>query len=491
MSVYVSNYKHDIFVSYAQADNEPLLPGESGWVTNLISGLKILLGKKLGHQETFSLWMDYELRGNTVVTPQIYEQLTNSATFLIILSPAYLASQWCRLELNTFLAEQGKESGRLFIIEHDKVERPPALTDLLGYKFWRLDNTEQPRTLGLPKPSAEEVEYYQRLDDLARQLTEKLVDLNAQIKSSTSSPIATTDSPKENTQELPPLTTDPSSTSAPIAPVTVFLAEVTDDLEARRQEVKRGLEQQGIQILPNKVYSFANIQQAIDEDLQQCQLFIQLLSDKAGNNYPQFQYERAQTAQIAILQWREPNLAMTDITDSNHRALLEGSTVIASGLVEFQTYIINQLKKQQQPTIEPLEGDSLVFINAAPEDMELAYQVRDILDAHGIGYSLPLDITVTTKATEMRSHLEQNLLTCDAVLVLYDHTSIIWVNEQLLYCRRIQRKREQPIQVIAVYNTPTTSKHALNIKLPNMQVLDCPTPHVDTCLPLFLQRLQI
>lgn len=481
MSVYVSNYQHDIFVSYAQADNESLLPGESGWVSHLISGLKILLGKKLGHQEAFSLWMDHELRGNAVVTPQIYEQLTNSATFLIILSPAYLASQWCRLELNTFLAEQGKESGRLFIVEHDRVERPPPLTDLLGYKFWRLDNTEQPRTLGLPKPSAEEIEYYQRLDDLARQLAEKLVGLNTQAKSSTSN--ATADFSKDIQK---------SSFSIPeAAPITVFLAEVTDDLETRRQEVKRGLEQQGIQILPNKVYSYANIQQAIDEDLQQCRLFIQLLSDKTGNNYPQFQYERAKVAQIAILQWREAHLAMTEIIDANHRALLEGSTVIASGLVEFQTHIINQLKKQQQPTIESPEGDSLVFINAAPEDMELAYQVRDILDAHGVGYSLPLDITVATKATEMRYHLEQNLLTCDAVLVLYDNTSIIWVNEQLLYCRRIQRKREQPIQVIAVYNTPTTSKHALNIKLPNMQVLDCPTPHVDTCLPLFLQRLQI
>jgi len=485
MSVYVSNYKHDIFVSYAQADNESLLPGESGWVTHLISGLKILLGKKLGHQGTFSLWMDYELRGNSVVTPQIYEELSNSATLLVILSPAYLASQWCRLELNTFLAEQGKESGRLFIIEHDKVERPPPLTDLLGYKFWRLDNTEQPRTLGLPKPSAEEVEYYQRLDDLARQLSEKLVELSAQSESSVSVSTPTIDSPKENdsTQSL----SFPQVTA--VEPVTVFLAEVTDDLEARREEVKRGLEQQGIQILPNKVYSFANIQQAIDEDLQQCRLFIQLLSDKTGNNYPQFQYERAQDAQMAILQWREPNLAIANIADSNHRQLLEGSKVIACGLVEFQTHIINQLKKQQQPTIEALEGDSLVFINAAPEDMGLAYQVRDILDAHGVGYSLPLDITLATKATEIRAHLEQNLLTCDAVLVLYDNTSIIWVNEQLLYCRRIQRKREEPIQVIAVYNTPTTNKHALNIKLPNMQILDCPTPHVDTCLPLFLQRL--
>jgi hypothetical protein len=131
----------------------------------------------------------------------------------------------------------------------------------------------------------------------------------------------------------------------------------------------------------------------------------------------------------------------------------------------------------------------LVFINAAPEDMTVAHQIKEFLDHHGFGYSLPLDIAVTTKAAEIRYHLEQNLLACDSVIVIYGNTSIIWVNEQLLYCRRLQSRRDQPLKVIAVYNTPSVGKPPLNIKLPNMQILDCPAPHVTTCLPRFLQCL--
>ncbi len=186
MPNYVPNYKHDIFISYAHVDNE-LLPGaEKGWVTTLVNTLKKLLNQKLGRADSYSLWMDYKLRGNEAVTPDIDEQLKQSATFVFILSSGYLASRWCRLEFYTFFQQAGEDSGRLFMVEYEPTARSegqlPEILKLLGYPFWQRDeDTDEPRTLGIPKPHPDrDQEYYQQINKLATELANKLKQLQAQ-----------------------------------------------------------------------------------------------------------------------------------------------------------------------------------------------------------------------------------------------------------------------------------------------------------------------
>jgi len=365
---------NDIFVSYARVDNEPLPGADKGWVTTLINGLTTSLAQNLGRADAYSLWMDFELRENEPIPPEIAKQLENSATLLLILSPGYLASSWCRWELDTFLTKVGKDSGRVFVVERHKMELPEELTDLLGYKFWVTDNTGKPRTLAIPKPKYEEFEYYQKLDDLARELSDKLKSLKEPPERESA----------VSTQEIAPIPTDSHT--------TIFLAVVSDDLEERRDEVKRYLEQQSVRVLPEKAYSFANIQPVIDQDLNQCSLFVQLLSEKTGNSLPKFQYERAIAVDLPILQWRAKGLNLNEVHDQEHKVLLSQSTVMASSLVEFQEHVINQLNPKPKPaiTIDKTEGSHLVFINAAPnDDMPLANQIKDILMENGIGCVLP------------------------------------------------------------------------------------------------------
>lgn len=186
MSSYISGYQHDVFVSYAHVDNEPLVGADKGWVTTLITELKKLLGQKLGRADAYSLWMDYKLRGNQPVTPDIDAQLKSTATFLLILSPGYLASKWCVLEYTTFLQQVGPGSGRIFMVEKDFIERehkPLEFQELLGYQFWgRHADTDRVRTLGIPRPNPDrEPEYYQQLDDLATELASTLNLLKTQM----------------------------------------------------------------------------------------------------------------------------------------------------------------------------------------------------------------------------------------------------------------------------------------------------------------------
>jgi hypothetical protein len=130
--------------------------------------------------------MDYKLRGNEPVTPDIDKCLKNSATFLPILSTGYLASRWCRLEFETFLKQVGSGSGRIFMVEYhfmERSEKPLEFQELLGYTFWFREPTGRTRTLGIPIPNPNrEPEYYHILDDLAHQLAIKLRELRIQVE---------------------------------------------------------------------------------------------------------------------------------------------------------------------------------------------------------------------------------------------------------------------------------------------------------------------
>jgi len=471
MSVYVPNYKHDIFVSYAQADNEPLADNENnGWVTTLIKGLRVLLAQKLGRTNAYSLWMDDELRDdNSPVTPIVIEQLYNSAIFLLFLSPDYLSSKWCLYELDTFLSKVGTDFGRVFVVERSTVpQRPQKIDGLRVYRFWTVNKAGNPQTLAIPKPNPDEFEYYQKLNDLTYQLVNQLKTL------------------KKQEQSLPLFTpTRLEHTS----PTTVFLAEVTDDLEKQRNTVKCYLEEQGVQLLPNKTYSVANIQEFLDQDLAQCCLFVQLLSDKVDNsNFSRFQYERAKAAGLPILQWREPKLNSQSVRDPAHHDLLQSRTAIE--LSEFQSYIIEQLPAKSKEKPKTVVADTWVFINTAPEDMEFALQIKESLEQEGIGYSLPLEISTATKATEIREDLEQNLLDCDAVIVPYYKTPVAKVRQYLMFCRRMQAKRERPFKIIAICDKPLPDKPPLHMKLPQTEILACPTLQVETCLPRFIEVIK-
>lgn len=467
------NKQLDIFVSYAHVDNEPLPGADKGWVTTLINGLKNLLGQKLGRADAYSLWMDDEVRGNTEVTPHIIEQIEIADTFLFVLSQGYLESQWCRLELSIFLSRVNESSGRIFIVERGEVEKPDNLSDLQGYKFWVKDDSGKLRILATPKPNSEEREYYQKLDDLAHELSDKIKYLK-KIKK------------KENTvstQEVTPITIKH----------TVFLALASDDLEEYRDDTKRYLEQQGVQILPKKNYSLFddNSKQQLEQDLKQSNFFVQLLSEKTGHGLPQLQYEYARTVDLPIFQWCT-NVNFKHVSDI-HQTLLLQSTVIVSPLVEFQEHIISKLKSKSETKTEYRIGNPLVFINRIPNDIPVANKIKDFLKTHQISSCFPLSSNTLTKPKEIQQDLDKHLLQCNSVIVVYASATEYWLDEQIRYCQRIQVQRTQPFKIVAVYDKLFPNKQQLlswGVPNLNIETLECVAPQDENCLPEFIRILR-
>ena len=179
----VPGYRHDIFVSYAHVDNQPDTGVAEGWVSTLVEGLRRRLDAKLGRREAYSLWMDPKLAGHVPITPEIMENLRKSVTLLVVLSPGYLSSEWCRQEMGTFLntvKEQERSGTRVFIVERTKMEesgRPSELKELelVGYPFWVQEHdSDPPRTLGDPQPHPEDHLYYDALNKLSYELAQEL-----------------------------------------------------------------------------------------------------------------------------------------------------------------------------------------------------------------------------------------------------------------------------------------------------------------------------
>ena len=69
---FVPDHDHDVFVSYAHIDNEPLAGAADGWVTTLVRNLTTIVRQKLGDREgRLDVWVDDELAGNVPFPAQI------------------------------------------------------------------------------------------------------------------------------------------------------------------------------------------------------------------------------------------------------------------------------------------------------------------------------------------------------------------------------------------------------------------------------------
>jgi TIR domain len=430
----LNGYTHDIFVSYAHNDNQPLVSGTDGWVRTLVNLLRVRTVEKVG-SNALDIWMDYELSGNSAVTPTITDALTRSAILLFVGSESYLASAWCQRELNAFLrgsVEDRRSNAlkRLFMISRDKIDRsrlPEPLQDLIGYKFWRED-AGRPIPLGFPLPERNDTEYWSALNTISLEIADTLKTL----------------------QQGP-------ATPAQTGPV-VHLAEVTEDLEPLRQDVAAYLKQAGINILPNGYYprdGIRSFQDAVERDLRSCTLFVQLLSAVPGRKpteLPQgfsgLQYQLAQVAQKDILQWRNPDLNLNDIGDTEHRKLLLGSTVIAEGLEVFKQRVKEHVFAQKRPShpVTAPHSQKLIFINTESGDRKIAERIANCVTRKGFGF-------VLSRETKVRNELQERLQECDGAIIIYASSPAKWVVRQQGYIRKIFQELNPPPPTVAIYET--------------------------------------
>jgi hypothetical protein len=454
---YVPGYEFDVFVSYAHVDNDAVEPADHGWVDALHRILRTTLAQKFGRKEAFSIWRDSQnLRSNHEISGHIPDQVKSSAVFLAILSTGYVESKNCLQELKTFVNNvKTGASQRLFVVQTTPIDEhkvPEEFRDLRKSQFWIPDLNEKPRLLGWPLPRndvAEDIhqQYYPKIVGLADDIFVKLDELKKAAGDTVPRPPAEVGHKKH----------------------AVLLAAVIDDLDARREEMRRYLDQAGIGTLPAGDYRLTRteFEQSFSADLDKCKAFVQLLGPIAGKSPPdvpegfaRLQFDLAKSRHVPILQWRSQDINVLGVSSAAQRQLLQAETVQATPFEEFKRTIVEAVTRTEQPKSE---GPSFVFVNAAPVDMDRAWTLVHVLE-DSLDCGMPL-YESDAKAEEIQNETETGLLGCDALVVLYGEVRASWVLGQLYQYLKLRPRRPKDPRLLAVVTTSKEAKTPIPMKL--------------------------
>lgn len=437
---YVSGFDQDIFISYAQVDNEPLdyCGREVRWVNYLKKQLQKRVDQKLGRISDCKIWMDLDdLAGNDAVTPTIETAIQNTAALVIVLSDGYLRSEWCRKEIRGF-AQTASADGRLFVIHLAEIpidNRPEDIRDLIGYSFY---DKELKAELD---PSSSE--YSKELLKLRDKLAGKLAEMQEICESGEDSECEDLMSP------------------------AVFLAETTPDMEDSRSALAMFIEKLGYRVLPSKLYlrGAQEFEQMLDQDLTQTKLFIQLLgaystprTDEFPDGYEGLQLNRALAAKVPLLRAYERETFNFDKLKDKHRQFLEASDVMAQDLEEFKVAIKDKLKDLALRESKPATADSgekPVFIYTCKSDTSAAFHIRDRLVDQNLDYEIIVDEDESLE--ELASIRDYTGL----VLVYGELSSGVWIKQKMRTFREL-RLAKQPVQPACVlYFDPPEKRNEL------------------------------
>ena len=354
----------------------------------------------------------------------------------------------------------GGPGRRLFVIEKaplDNAPGPPAFTGRRAYRFWYSDRAEQPRTFAIPQPHADEIDYFRQIEDVARDLRDLCREMR---RNQASAPVAVASATAQSRS-------DGSG---------VFLAEATDDLEFRREEVRRYLEQQSVSVLPQLSFPLgrAEFEAALDADLANSLLFVQLLGPMPGKRPPDvpdgfgwLQLHGARRRGLPILQWRSPDLDPASVEWPRHRELLELETVQATSLESFKRAIVAALAPPPAPPQRHGGRERpLVFLNTESRHRAIAAAIRIAVGDRAV-WAEPM---FEGPAETMREDLEQNLICCDAMVMVYaDNPG--WARAQLRNFHKVAPRRERPVRAILM-EVPPEEKPELGFFLPEMVVIN-------------------
>lgn len=473
---FVPGFKHDVFVSYAHADDGPE-PAGPGWVAQFVTFLKASLRSRLGGADDLDVFLDATHLQANYALGELLAAARGSAVFVAVASRSYAEREWTRRELEAFVGAAG-DARRLFSVEvlplDGGQDYPPPLQGRKRMEFWYRDEPRSRTPMPL-SPTHDAAKFTNRVGDLAEQIRGELKTLRAALASA----------------KDVGATAERSSAGLGVAPAetrTVLLAQVTEDLAEEREDVRRHLEQFGVQVLPADDYPQGGeaFRAAVTADLARADLFVQLLSGVAGRAPPDLPegYLRAQLALAeargaAVMQWRHPDLDTGRLASAQQRALLGGVHVMAVGLEAFKAEVQQRLSKRSPAPKAP--RSSLVFINADRDDLPIAKALQGEFSRNAFPVAVP---SLSGAAEDVRADLEENLVDCDALVLVYGQASPVWVRGQLRLFNRVRRARrpEEPPRVLAIFTGPPSEKEDIGFDLPDARRIDCRDALDLTCL---------
>lgn len=453
----------EVMLNYAAIDDQPLLEGRPGWVSQLHRNLAVRIEQLSG--EKIQIARVSESTGSSNRESQVLEHLPRVKAMISVVSPPFIRSEACRSEVEHFwrIAEQTggrwvEDKARLLKVLKTSVtaqEMPAELADifspLFGFEFFELDSqTGRVREFDETFGPVLKQRFFERVYDLAHDVCQILRSMRQAGRS--------------------------ANLVADTKRQWIYLATTTSDVQNDRDRIKRELLERGHVVLPDTALPMLarDAEAFVQECLSGCSIAIHLLGrhfgvtpEDSSESLPALQLRvtaaQAEHCPLPRLIW-VPEIS--DAVDQRQKdfvlrvqedpSLHKNAEIIEGNL--------NVLKKELIRRLQPPEEKPVTVLPAAssgPPKLYLICDARDEADVEALedylfeqGLEVCLPAFDGSDADAEALHRE-NLLTCDAVLVYYGSAPKAWVDiklRELLKAAGFGRTR--PIAVQAVYVAP-------------------------------------
>jgi hypothetical protein len=452
----VQGFEYDIFISYSHIDDEPTIEGKPGWVDFFEDLLRKRLRVKLGGE--VNIFRDTQLSKFGTFSDQLNKAISTSAVLVSIISPKYVQSKWCLIEMGEFLKQAGIDRIiKIVKTTYDNVELDDnakslltQIKDVLEFRFYKKDPSSKLIKDLMPEIREDHVpECIDMVDELVQNLVIRFKNLRA-------ANLPKQDSPS-TVEASPPPPCPPETSAVAAAPgaangasdqnqIIIYLAETTDDLEEERSRIKSELLQfDNYRVLPDKPLpqNAEKMILAVQDYLRQSKLSVHLIGgsygtrlDEEERSIPHIQYELAagmrKEAKLAQIVWMPHDL--TPKEGSKHEQfvkLVKNSSpdYLQTNLEDLKTEIQKTLKPSAPDMWEDVEGEPInvcLFCHDQDENEESVRKLFTHLKwKESFKVKLPLKEAKTKEAGMLEMH-KQILQSSDAVLLYYGSANDDW-----------------------------------------------------------------
>jgi hypothetical protein len=468
---FISGFEYDIFISYAHVDNVAF-PGQAdGWIEQFYKNLNLMLAKRFGRMDMVKFWWDSKKLDGSVLFDQSIEQgIKESAIMICVNSPGYIASAYCKRELDTFYKKAQTEKTGLKVGDRCRIIH--VLLNNIPHNQWP---AELSGTSGFPFHDAKESEDF---GDTIETLTPEFRTQMQNVRDAVWHLL--NDFPKEQIAgETQPEIQPAEDNDA----FTIYLGEVADTLRTTRKRVITDLEKQGYKVatgIPPPDEAKAH-EEATKKALQNANLAIHLFDEYPGREivgapdmwYPQKQAELALQSGRSQMIWVPAETDFKNIEDEKYRLFLQGletgkaaskgyefvrssKSTIAKEIIDFS----EQLRAKQIP--KNTNKDKLsVLLDTHFNDQLYALDLSKILLENKI------QPFINPQEDDPRKNIHlmgERLSQVRKLIFLYGSVSKEWVLERMSAALQLIITNNYPIEDFFIYMAPPC-KEANNISI--------------------------
>jgi hypothetical protein len=454
-------FETHLFISYAHIDNQPLTPEQQGWVSRFHALLEALLSMRMGRKA--KIWRDRKLSGNDIFADEIVAQFPKTALLIFVLTPRYIASEWCTREVREF-CEAAQQSGGIVVENKSRVIKviktpvdsegplPPVLKEVLGYPFYIFDDEQTPLELDPAYGPDMAQKYNLKMAKLAWDIAQQLKNLEAAV-------------PDEQI-------VSERASSKP----AIYLAECSWDQRQAREALEAELQLHGYPILPDRQLprDEAGYVAEAARLLEQSKLSIHLVGASYGA-VPDGPTQKSVVVlqnELAVYRSKSAGLRrviwLSEKTESQHpeqRGFIEtlhksveaqfGADLLIGDFETLKGAVHSALEKLKKPepaaaaTGASAGGARLVYLLCDQRDRQATRPLRKFLKSQGLDVQIPV---FEGDAATVRRNNQELLTQCDAVIVFYGAGDESWKRAMDSDLRKMKGYRgEKPLLAGCTY----------------------------------------